>query len=161
MDQNDKTVMDTALGILYDNRIAISDMDEVREAILARDEKAALTALMRGHGLSPDEAESVHAYLRPRMTGKKVAFVEIDISEISFPTEDECVPEEDSDPLAKPVTYYARRGHVIAEMVTTSSTAADGTWVNKVFHAGELVYPHQMDQVWRVDTVGDGGAAEE
>lgn len=134
-----------ALDVLYKKKVAIWWMKDVRNCVLSGDIERGISLMVTQHEFERDEAETVMAYFNPAMKGCKVQLEEISPTDICFPTMEECQDEEDIDPLSFSLQYLARRGLVIAEMMTTSSGGE-----NMVYFDKERIPPSKLDQVWRV-----------
>lgn len=140
-------VREAALEVIYRNRLAVANMKDVREFILAGDRLGGIEALISRHELSRNDAEAVMAYMEPSIRGKRTSFVEITPSEIYFPSDDELTEFE--DPLDPGFLYFGRRGNRFGEVVTTTSER-DGKLVDEVYFCNERLTPCKLDQVWKV-----------
>jgi hypothetical protein len=134
-----------ALSILYKHKIAMWSMTDVRNCILSDNIDRGVSLMVTQYKFERDEAEAVMAYFNPKMKGCRVQLEEISPDQIYFPSMEECEDEQDIDPLSFSIQYLARRGLVIAEMVTTTACGE-----NMVYFDRERISPAQLEQVWRV-----------
>lgn len=139
-----------ALEILYQKRVPLGEMMDVRECVLSGNPNQGISVMVEQYGFTQGEAETVMRYFDPAMKGRPVRFEEISPSEIHFPSMDECVDEEDWGPLKLNIQYFARRGLVIDELATMSTIGEDGRQIDMVSLGLERMEPSKLDQVWRV-----------
>jgi hypothetical protein len=137
-----------AMRILEKYQIWWDMWDDVREHVLSRNAAAARRALLEDHKLKPRDADHIMEWLEGSIHGTRVNLVEIPISSIRYPTDEEATDEEDTDPFAQP-RYLARRGVYIDKMETSQWNEGRKT-VRKVWFKNRNIDPRQLDQVWEI-----------
>jgi hypothetical protein len=151
--ERDAARFSSALRVMHDNQMGFSELREVRNLILAGLSSTARTMLVDDFEITPNEADILMAYLDPAVVGKRLRFEEIAPSEMAFADVCDCYDEDECDPLRVRVRYFARRGVVVGEAVTSttfSSGAKGKVREDKIFFDGEMLDPEQLHQVWRV-----------